>query len=458
MKDILQLSALEQACAIREKSLSCLEVTETYLSRIEQLNETIQSFVTVFPKRARSVALQQDRILKVNCDANLPIFFGVPIGIKDLDFVANSFTKMGSRSFKYLWSPIHSHVTKRYLTGGFNILGKLATSEFAIMPVTETDLQPPCRNPWNLNFSPGGSSGGSASAVAAGLLPIAHASDGGGSIRVPAAFCHLYGLKPSRGFLPNFYHKTDPIALSAINAVTQTVEDSAAMLDVLTLKKYDPRRPDPESFLAQCQQPSKQLKIKYCIESSVCDVEEPIANAVLTLANLCQNLGHQVEPYHGLEAELEEFLPFWSRMCANVPAIRESFLQPVTRWLRTMGRQYTQEKANRYFETLEEKILNWFGDIDILLTPTVPVYPPEIGAWQHLSGEEAFMAAIPIGAFTAIFNVTGQPAANIPVGITEKNLPFGVQIVGRRGQEHMILALSRQLETALNWTVRKTLL
>ncbi|MBI2566075.1 MAG: amidase [Candidatus Schekmanbacteria bacterium] len=444
-------SALGLASAIRARAQSCEALTAACLAEVARSNSEVNAFVQVFDRRARRQAQTLDRILQRGDGQELPIFFGVPNGIKDIDFMAGTFTCAGSRAFRYFWSPFDSAVTKRVRAGGFVLLGKLATSEFAIMPITETDIHAPCRNPWNLEHTPGGSSGGSAAAVASGMLPMAHASDGAGSIRIPASFCHLYGLKPSRSAMPNYYYPADMFGLSSVNAVSHGVEDSAAMLDVMAGRSYDPRRPPEDSYLAACQRPPGNLRINFTVESPLVTATPPVADAVRRVARLLAQMGHTVEEADTLRAELGDFLPLWMRMAANVPVISEALLQPPTRWLREHGRTYSRAEAKRYGAELQRKVLAWFGAADVWLTPTVAVAPPRIGAWRGLSGEEAFMSIVPLGAFTAIFNVSGQPAASIPAGVGERNLPFGVQIVGRPGADALVLALSRTLEQAMPW-------
>ena len=196
-QELLKLSALEQARAIRVGELKSLYLTELYLSRIEKYNHHLNAFVSVEKKTACKAAKYADRLRsQVNVD-QLPIFHGVPIGIKDLVPTKWSKTKLGSRAYRHFISPFDAPVARKLQAGGFISLGKLATSEFGVLPVTEPDIHPPTRNPWDTTRTSGGSSGGSSSAVAASLLPIAHGSDGGGSVRIPAALTHLYGFKPS---------------------------------------------------------------------------------------------------------------------------------------------------------------------------------------------------------------------------------------------------------------------
>src|SRR5262245_6600856 len=216
---------------IRRRALSSEELTRLYLERIERHDPRLNSFVSVFRRRALADARDKDH--EVRAGGPLPAFHGVPIGIKDLYVVRFSWTRMGSLGTIPIFSPLDDRSTASLRRGGFVILGKLATAEVGAMPVTEPDTHPPTRNPWNPWHTSGGSSGGSGAAVAARLLPVAHGSDGAGSIRIPSAFCHLYGLKPSRGRLPNAFGRPDRDVLYTCGPLTRSVEDAAAMLDVM---------------------------------------------------------------------------------------------------------------------------------------------------------------------------------------------------------------------------------
>ena len=190
--DIIKWSALEQADAIRAGRISSTELVGLYLERIERHNHQLNAFVSVQAQRALWAAQRADKARTQKGWNGGPLFHGVPTGVKDLVPMAFTPTKLGSRAYKYFVSPFDAPVVKRMRTGGLIPLGKLATSEFGVLPVTEPDVHPPTRNPWDLSRTPGGSSGGSGAAVAAGLVPIAQGSDGGGSVRIPAAFCHLF--------------------------------------------------------------------------------------------------------------------------------------------------------------------------------------------------------------------------------------------------------------------------
>ncbi len=441
--DLLSLSALAQARLIRERKLGAEELVELYLGRIERLNPRLAAFVSVFGARARAEARRKDRRRRGGAD--LAPFHGVPIGVKDLNLARGAFARMGSRAWKWLWSPVDDLTVKSLRRAGFVLLGKLSTSELALMPVVDTDLHPPTRNPWNDEHYAGGSSGGSGAAVAADLLPIAQGSDGAGSIRIPAALCGLVGMKVSRGRVPNPHGGVDRFAMSTIGPLARSVDDAAALLDALCGR--DPA--SPGSWLQAAARPPRPLRVRMVTDAPVGATDPEIAEAVKRVARALAELGHHVEEGAPMRAEIDEFLPIYQKMAAGAPVLFERSLQPVTRWLRDAGRGRTHAEVRAVFEGLVARVTAWFGDTDVLLTPTTPIPAPRVGAWRGLSPEQVFHAAAPLGAFTAAWNMAGQPAASIPAGLTRAGLPIGAQLVGRAGQDEIILALARRLEAAL---------
>lgn len=441
-------SALAQAIAVRTGAVSPVELVESSLARIAAVNPSINAFVRVFERRARAEARAMEAHRKSD---SLPIFFGVPTAIKDTAFTAGGRTQAGTRALRWLYTPFDGAITRRIRAGGFSVLGKTATSELAILPVVETELHPPCRNPWNPAHTAGGSSGGAAAAVAADLIALAHAEDGGGSIRIPAAFCHLFGHKPSRGITPDWYQRIDPVGMGVVNCVSHDVDDAAAMLDVLAGRRYDPRNPHPDSFLARCRQEPGALRIRVATTSPFTEVDPRIAEGVRAVARQLEGLGHQVLEGTLPELSIDDVLPAFARVPAQIPVLSETWLQPASRWVRAQGRAVSAARATAIAAETTARLVAWFGDADLWLTPTCPVLPPEVGAWKDLDGEATFRAAMPIGAFTAPFNVSGQPAASLPAGRGPNDLPFGAQLVGRIGDDAQVLAVCRQLSVAHPW-------
>ncbi|MCA9691124.1 MAG: amidase, partial [Myxococcales bacterium] len=451
-RSVLDLTALEQAALIRERAISSCELTEGYLRRIERANPALQAFVDVFADRALRAARAVDR--RTPGDGPRPTFHGVPLGIKDTDPVRFSRNRAGSRAYRRMWVPFDAPSVRALRGGGFVILGKTATSEFAILPVVETDLHPPTVNPWALSVTAGGSSGGAAAAVASGLLPIAHAADGGGSIRIPAAFCGLFGFKASRGLTPDFYAAMEPLGISVTGAVTHSVDDCAAFLDVLCGQATHP--PAPASLLVRSRGAAPQRRtIGLWLRSIEGEVDPEIAATVEETARALAAMGHTIKPIAPVEGSVDEFLPLFQRLSAGPPTLGEGSLQPVTRWLREAGRKVSLETARALRDTIARRVLAWFGELDFVLSPTVGRAPPRVGELARDTPEAQFKAAAELGLFTAIFNVSGQPSASVPVGLSGAGLPIGAMITGRQGDDVALLQLCRALEEARPWRARR---
>lgn len=454
--ELLGRSALEQAALVREGEVSASELTDLYLRRIESHDRSLRAFIQVLERRARRRARIKDSKRRSRT-AERAIFSGVPTGIKDLERVRGTFMRVGSRAYRMVWTPADGPEARSFRQAGFVFLGKLATSEFALMPVVETDLQASTVNPWNPEHTSGGSSGGSASAVAGGLLPIAHATDGAGSIRIPAAFCHLFGFKPSRELLPNYYARFEPLALSTSGSVAHTVDDAAAVLDVLAGRWQWP--PPPDSLLTAAARPhGRNLKIKVCVASPNTPVEPEIAEAVRRVAKHLEQEGHSIEEVPAPQVHIDAFLPVFQRQACLPPVLDENTLQPISKWLRAAGRSVTGHEARTIKETLEREVLEWFGDADLMLSPTVGLFPSRVDETRDLPPEEGFFQLARFGAFTAAFNITGQPAASIPAGVTDVGLPYGVQVIGRPRGDVELLRICKHLETVMPWRGRRSAL
>jgi amidase len=446
--------ATEQARLLRRRELSALELIDAALTRIARDNPRLWAFVEVHDGRARRAAQAKDREIaqahrRGRVDALSP-FCGVPTAVKDLNFVRGSRTRFGSRSFPRLWSPVDDHTVAQLRRGGFVILGKLATSEFGALPVTEPDIHPPTRNPWQPGFSAGGSSGGSGCAVSSGMIAVAQGSDGAGSIRIPAAFCGIYGLKPSRGRVANAYGAPDRTLLYTCGPFARCVDDAAAMLDVMAgISVGHPHwlpRP-PASFAELAKRPPTRLRVKLAtVSPDGSPVHPEWVAATLAAGELLRAAGHEVVASPMSSGTVDEFIPLYQHMLASVPGAKLSVLQPATRWLVEHGREVPVGQARKIFAALSHRVHAWVGDADLVLTPTVVGPPPAVGAWASLDGEAAFRAAAVYGAFTALFNLSGQPGASVPVGMSTEGFPIGVQVVGRETRDDWVLAVSRQLE------------
>lgn len=438
---LLARSALDLARGLREGELRSAELVDLCLDRIARHDGTIGAFVGLRADAARREAEAKDRQRAKG--GPLPPFHGVPIAVKDLHLLRGMFARMGSRAWRHLWSPIDDVTVKALRRAGFVIVGKTSTSELALMPFVETDIHPPTRNPWNPEHISGGSSGGAAAAVAAGLIPVSPGSDGGGSIRIPASMCGLFGLKTTRGRVPNPHKGVDPNGMAVLGPIARSVDDAAALADAMCFR--DPA--DPGSWLSAARKPPKPgLRIALWLVTPLGHpADEPQATAAREVAARLEALGHTVAPLPPVGATLAEFLPIYQRIFARTPVLFESKLQPVTAWFRAEGRRHSDADVKRAFDTLAARAEAALADFDLLISPTVPLSPPRVGQFAHLPPREMFEAAAPIGAFTAAWNVTGRPALTVPWGQDPLGLPRGVQIVGRRDADELVLAVGRSL-------------
>jgi amidase len=433
-------SALDLAERLRRREVSSVELVEHAIAQIRARDGELGSFVEVAARRALIQARRADAAL-ARRGPHAP-FLGVPTGIKDHEPVRGLGTRVGSRAFRWVISPIDGYVARACRRAGFILLGKTACSELTILPYAHGTLHPPTRNPHDPSRYSGGSSAGAAAAVAADFIPIAPGSDGGGSIRIPAAFCGLVGVKPSRGALPNPYGLLDAIGLSSIGPLAHSVRDAAALLDALA------ERPTT-AFSRACDTPVPRLRVRLLVDPPLANVTTAPAHAAAArdLARRLERLGHTLTDAPRLTGDLDRFLPLMARTVARVPLlpIMERSLEPTTRWLRAQGRGVTLSDVRALADSLSREIDAWFGDADLVVMPTTAQPPPTVGSFAHLDGEATFRAAATLGAFTAPFNVTGQPAISLPAPTT--GLPIGVQLVARRGADHLLLAVAAALET-----------
>lgn len=453
MQDLPQ-SALAIAALVRQRQVSALELTRHYLKVVASRNPRIRAFVEVHEDRALRAARRADEeAQRLHGVKAWPTFLGLPTGIKDHENLAFHFSRVGTKAFGFVYAPFDGYVAKACRRAGFVFFGKLATSELTILPFIDVPLHPPTRNPLVDDRYAGGSSGGSGAAVASGMLPIAPGSDGGGSVRIPASFCGLVGLKPSRGGIPHPYGAFDRALISNIGPLAKTVRDAAAMTDVLSGNGTLADQPAADSFLAACEEAPKKLRVRVLTESPLVAIHPEILLSVNAAAKTLEDLGHHVDTARGqaIRGDIEDFLPLMARMVANVPILpfTQRHLQPTSLWMRKRGQAITQARAIEAGKALAARVDEWFGDTDVWLTPTVAIPPPLVGSFSQTDGEALFHAAAPIGAFTAPFNVSGHPAITIPAGRSTDGWPIGVQLVMPRGADRRLLALAAALEAAL---------
>jgi amidase len=355
------------------------------------------------------------------------------------------------------------------------VVGKTNTSEFGLQPVTEPHLFGPTRNPWNREFSPGGSSGGSAAAVASGMLPMGHATDGGGSIRIPASCCGLFGMKPTRARITAGPEGGEGLAgLAAQHTVTWSVRDSAALLDATAgAMPGDPYYPPPPemSYLERASRDPQPLRIAFSTRApNRAAIDADCVAAVRKAASLCEVLGHHVEeaePEFDVESAERGFLKvFQANTMANLARATggrlpdAGLVEPMTRAIAERGKAMPASEYIQSIQTLHRESRNisrFFEAFDIWITPTLATPPPAIGRYTT-DGDDVekwlseLMGFIP---FTYLFNITGQPAMSMPLGQSGNGLPVGCHFAGRYGEEGLLYALAGQIERADPWFDRR---
>ena len=451
-EDLAFTPALEQAQLIRDRQLSPLELVEVYLERIQHLNPLLGSYFTVIADLAMADAKAKTEML-ADHSQELPPFFGVPISIKDLNSVAGVPCTLGNRTLINNILNYDDGVVTRIKQAGFIILGKTATSELGSFPYTEPAGFPPARNPWNLEYTPGGSSGGAAAAAAAGLCAIAQGSDGGGSIRGPAACCGLVGIKPSRGRVSQAPAGDRISGLPVNGPLARNVADAAALLDVMSgYITGDPYwLPDPQtSFLSNTKESPGNLRIAYTTSiPPLGDADATCQQAVLDTVKLLAELGHTVEAkcpdFGGI---VQPFQTVWQSGigASGLPA---EALQPLNRWLLSRI-----DSASKYLQAVLQmqiacrQIVAFFDNIDVLVLPVYLHSPIKVGEWAHLSPEDTFQNIIHWVAPCPAANATGQPAIALPVGFDSNGLPTSVQLMGKPAAEATLIRLAAQLSAA----------
>jgi amidase len=452
--DLAFTPATDLARLIRRREVSPLELVELYLDRIQQFNPQLGSYLTVTAELAIADAKVKTETLTTTSE--LPPLFGVPISIKDLNAVAGIPCTYGNPALLQNIPNYDDGVVTLIKQGGLTILGKTATSELGSFPYTEPTGFPPARNPWNLAYTPGGSSGGAAAAVAAGLCALAQGSDGGGSIRGPAACCGLVGIKPSRGRVTHAPVGNRLAGIATNGPIARTVADAAALLDVMSgYVTGDPYwLPNPEpSFLAATQEQPGNLRIAF--STSIPPLGEADSNcqqSVLKTVQLLTELGHTVEEKcPDFSALVEPFQVVWQAAVA-ASGIPIEALQPLNQFLfsRTgsVG-EYLQAVAQ--MQIVSRQIVAFFDTVDVLVLPVYLHSPIRIGEWADLSPEETFAKIIHWVAPCPVANATGQPAIAIPVGFDSNGLPMSVQLIGKPAAEATLIRLAAQLETANPW-------
>ena len=470
MADPHDFTALEQAALIRAREMSSVELAEHYLRRCDALDATVGAFVTRTPDLALEAARAVDARLATGDD--LGPLAGVVVPVKDLDFLEGVRFRGGSAVID-LVAGHDDHVVTRMKQGHLVITGKTNTPEFGLPCYTEPDVAPPARTPWDLSRSAGGSRGGAAAAVAAGLASAAQGNDGGGSVRIPASVTGLVGLKPSRGRISNGPWPDGVGELTHHGPLARTVADAAALLDVMAVPFpgdpwIAPALPGGTTFLDATRRDPGRLRVgRYCVPV-IAEVEvDPLCLAAYELASdLLASLGHEVDevapPY--TPASLHSFEDVWAVGALTAPVLEadEERLRPLTRWLRERGRGVSGlglAQSVAAMRSLARSTIAATTAYDIVLTPTLAQRPARVGGLRNDDDPAAdFEAQKRFTPWTSVYNVSGQPAISIPLAWPEVDgvvLPIGIQLVGRPGDDSTVLALAAQLERACPWVHRR---
>ena len=455
--------ALGLAELVRTKQISSIELLEVAIALTEKLDPKLNAV----PIKHFELAREN---LKNNTDSG--IFNGVPFLLKDLNnYLKGTVTSGGSRVLENITADHTSELVKRTLDSGLNIFGKTNSPELGLTVTTEPVLYGPTRNPWDLDRSSGGSSGGASSAVAAGIIPMAQASDGGGSIRIPASCCGLFGLKPTRARTP-----LGPVSLegwggqSIFHCVSVSVRDSAALLDVTSgPEKGAPYRSayQEKSFLEQINIEPGNLKIGYLEDSSI-SVDEDVKEVMNSTIDLCQKLGHSVESTKINFSSEEISLAIITIISSNVSyavksqsdqtgrEVSNEYFENVTLQMAENGNNFSASdyvNAIKINHRLGQELEKMFDQYDVLLSPVLASPPVKIGTIDMNTNDmKTYVERLTkYSPFTGIFNQSGQPSMSVPLFRTKDNLPVGSMFSAAFGNENLLFSLAGQLEQAQPW-------
>jgi amidase len=467
--DLMFRSALELAAMVRSGELSARELAQVSLDRIEELNPRLNAFVQVDAERALATAAG------IGSGDERP-FAGVPIAIKNNRPVAGLRLTYGCSLMENFAADYDHNVTRRLKQAGFVIVGSTTLPEYGILPTTEARLFGPTRNPWDPERSPGGSSGGAAAAVAAGMVPVAHGNDGGGSIRIPAACCGLVGLKPQRGRISAAPELGESL-LGIDGVLTRTVGDTAAILDVLAGYEAGDATwapPPATPFAAATTHPPGRLRIAMTNLPPVADaIVDPLcAAAVEQAAGLLRELGHDVEevtPPWQIDGLTELFgavfcthiglsIAFSGIVAGREPVAAD--MEPMSWAIFSMVKKLNAVEgfgATVRLEAFTRQLVQFLEPNDVLLTPALAERPLPLGTLDAGAPNpmETFTRSGLFTPFTPVFNASGQPGISVPLFHGEDGLPLAVQLVGRPAGEDTLIALAAQLEIARPWAARR---
>ncbi len=467
MTALHELDAHAMAEAMGRGETTSLELVQHHLDRIDRLGERVGAFVTVTADRALEAAAAADHARRTSPASELPPFLGVPTAFKDLTPTAGVRTTLGSRLMADQVPDVDAHVVTLVQLAGFISLGKTNTPELGLSSYTDNDVVGPARTPWDLTRTAGGSSGGAAAAVAAGLLPLAPGSDGGGSIRIPSSCCGVFGFKPSRGRVSVGPTGSDWSGLAGDGPIARTVRDAAALLDAMAHPMPGDLRPLPdpaEPFTTWAGRRPERLRVARWVDPYLPGVEASPASvqAWEHATAVLRDLGHEVvDVENPFPAELEpQFNVVWSSGMAAAPIPDEALdlLRPTTRYWLERGRTYSAADLARAMQLLEaatRDVVTTMAGFDAWLTPTLALPPQPVG-WYTESGDPAedHRRELDFTPYTAVYNMAGVPAASLPLSVVD-GLPVGVMLAGRAGEDGPLFSLCAQVEAADPWAERR---
>ncbi len=469
MRDYSDYDATGLARLVAKRLVTAGELLDAALDRVERHNPALNAVVQIQEGAARRLIAE-----------GLPEgpFKGVPFLLKDLAIEAQDFpSDYGSRLMENTRQKGDSTLYTRLKAAGLVTFGRTTSPEGGIGAVTEASVYGgPTRNPWNLAHTPGGSSGGAGAAVAAGILPAAHGSDGGGSVRIPASSSGLFGFKPTRGLLPAGPYRGEGWAGMAIDGfLTRSVRDTAALLDAtMGADSGTPYHAPPlrEGFTAALHRAPRPLKIALCDTSFTGTAIHPECKAAVhSAAKLLNSMGHHIEEAR-LEANTEGMMAAWTKIvaCGTAAAVRRALVVK-SRVLQESDLENVSQSALRYAETITgadyvealakihaygRELAAFFDGYDILLTPTLAEPPAKIGRFDHTRADYVDYRTGPDGIFayspfTAAFNASGQPAMSVPLAMSSNGLPIGIHFAAAQGQDELLMSLAADLERAAPW-------
>lgn len=462
MHELLECTLMELTERLRARKASPVELMEAVLARIEETNPDLNAIVARYDAEQlqRAARAAEERIMRGSARP----LEGIPLGVKDLEDAEGLVNSHGSLPFKGNIAARDTTQVERLRAAGAIVVGKTNAPEFGYTAITKNLVYGVTRSPWNLERTPGGSSGGSAAALAAGVLPLVTASDGGGSIRIPASFTGAVGLKTSFGRIPRgpFEH-WEFIDTSVAGPLTKTVEDAALFLDqVVGPSAYDPNSlPHPGiSYLDAVRGPAPAgLRIGYSPDLGYAVVQSDVAAAVDDAAKVFERLGHHLVPIQGGPPQLGfdwamlGNFDLAARLYTHIPGHEQEFGRTFIAGVK-MGWEMRPETFGKT-AYLRARLNDWcaalFERVDVLVTPTVPYDPPPAGGPFPKETEGRQQVLTGPGSFTIPFNLSGHPAATVRVGLSRARLPIGMQIVGPRHRDDLVLQVARAFERERPW-------